>query len=64
MSIEQVEDIVAATLGGTQENAIHWSCSGTAERSGLSKSTVGLTWKAFSLAPTASTGSSCPLNPS
>ncbi len=51
ITTEQVEDIVVATLESTPENATHWSRSKMAERAGLSKSTVGRVWKAFSLAP-------------
>lgn len=51
INIEQVEDIVVATLESTSANATHWSRSKMAERSGLSKSTVGRIWKAFSLTP-------------
>src|SRR5690606_26015083 len=41
--------IVVATLESTPENATHWSRSKMAERSGLSKSTIGRVWKAFGL---------------
>ena len=51
ISTDQVEDIVVATLESTPENATHWSRSKMAERSGLSKSTVGRIWKAFSIKP-------------
>ena len=51
IGIDQVEDIVVATLESTPENATHWSRSKMAERSGLSKSTVGRIWKAFNIKP-------------
>lgn len=51
VTAEQVEEIVVATLESTPENATHWSRSKMAERSGLSKSTIGRVWKAFGLKP-------------
>ena len=51
ITTDQVEDIVVATLESTPKNATHWSRSKMAERSGLSKSTVGRIWKVFSLTP-------------
>jgi AraC-like DNA-binding protein len=47
----QVEDVVVATLESTPENATHWSRAKMAQRTGLSKSTVGRVWKAFGLNP-------------
>lgn len=47
----QVEDIVVATLESTPKNATHWSRAKMAQRSGLSKSTVGRIWRAFELKP-------------
>jgi transposase len=47
----QVEDVVVATLESTPKNATHWSRAKMAERSGLSKSTIGRIWKAFELKP-------------
>ena len=47
----QVEDVVVATLEATPKNATHWSRTKMAERSGLSKSTIGRIWKAFELKP-------------
>jgi transcriptional regulator with XRE-family HTH domain len=35
----------------TPEHATHWSRKKMAERSGLSKSTIGRIWKGFSLKP-------------
>jgi transposase/transcriptional regulator with XRE-family HTH domain len=51
ITAEQVEDVVVATLESVPENATHWSRSKMAERSGLSKSTIGRIWKAFDLKP-------------
>jgi transposase len=51
VTTEQVEDVVVATLEATPKNATHWSRAKMAERSGLSKSTIGRIWKAFGLKP-------------
>jgi transposase/transcriptional regulator with XRE-family HTH domain len=51
ISAEQVEDVVVATLESTPKNATHWSRTKMAQRSGLSKSTIGRIWKAFELKP-------------
>lgn len=51
VTVEQVEDIVVTTLESSPENATHWSRAKMAERSGLSKSTIGRIWKAFNLKP-------------
>ena len=48
---EQVEDIVVATLESTPAHATHWSRAKMAERTGLSKSSIGRIWKAFDLKP-------------
>ncbi len=48
---EQVEDVVVATLESTPANATHWSRAKMAERTGLSKSTIGRIWRAFELKP-------------
>ena len=53
---EQVEDVVVATLESTPEHATHWSRKKMAERSGLSKSTIGRIWKGFGLKPHLSDG--------
>jgi transposase len=56
ITAEQVEDVVVTTLESTPEHATHWSRKKMAERSGLSKSTVGRIWKGFGLKPHLSDG--------
>jgi transposase/transcriptional regulator with XRE-family HTH domain len=51
ITAERVEEVVVATLESTPKNATHWSRAKMAERSGLSKSTIGRIWKAFELKP-------------
>ena len=51
VTAEQVEDVVVTTLESTPANATHWSRTSMAQRSGLSKSTIGRIWKAFALQP-------------
>jgi transposase len=51
ISAEQVEDVVVATLEATPTNATHWSRAKMAQRSGLSKSSIGRIWRAFDLKP-------------
>ncbi len=51
ISVDQVEEIVIATLEQTPTNATHWSRASMAQRSGLSKTTIGRIWKAFELKP-------------
>ena len=51
ITLDQVEDVVVSTLEATPANATHWSRKKMAERSGLSKSTIGRIWKAFDLKP-------------
>ena len=51
ITAEQVEEVLVATLDSTPENATHWSRAKMAERSGLSKSTIGRIWRAFGLQP-------------
>jgi Homeodomain-like domain len=51
ISAERVEDVVVATLESTPKNATHWSRATMAERTGLSRSTIGRIWKAFDLKP-------------
>jgi transposase len=56
ITAEQVEDVVVATLESTPKNATHWSRAKMAERTGLSKSTIGRIWKSFELKPHRSDG--------
>ena len=51
ISVDRVEQVNVDTLESTPPNATHWSRSSMAEKSGLSKSTVGRIWKAFGLKP-------------
>jgi transposase len=51
IGVEQVEDVVVATLESTPDNATHWSRAKMAERSGLSPTTIGRIWRAFDLKP-------------
>jgi transposase len=51
ISAEQVEDVVVSTLESTPPNATHWSRAKMAQRSGLSRSTIGRIWRAFELKP-------------
>ena len=51
IAIDQIEEVVVATLESKPENATHWSRSKMAQRSGLSKSTIGRIWKSFGLKP-------------
>ena len=51
ITVERVEAVVVATLEETPRDATHWSRRQMADRSGLSKSTVGRIWRAFGLKP-------------
>src|SRR5450830_761512 len=51
ITADQVEEVVVGTLESTPRNATHWSRAKMAQRSGLSKSTIGRIWKAFELKP-------------
>ena len=51
ITVDQVEDVLVATLEATPANATHWTRAKMAQRTGLSKSTIGRIWKAFDLKP-------------
>jgi transposase/transcriptional regulator with XRE-family HTH domain len=51
ITADQIEDVVVATLESAPANATHWSRAKMAQRTGLSKSTIGRIWKAFELKP-------------
>ena len=49
--LDQVEDVIVATLESTPGKDTHWSRASMARHSGLSKSTIGRIWKKFDLKP-------------
>jgi transposase len=49
--LDQVEDVVVATLESLPGKDTHWSRASMARRTGLSKSTIGRIWKKFDLKP-------------
>ncbi len=51
VSLDQVEEVIVATLEQTPRDATHWSRKSMTARSGLSKSTIGRIWRDFGLQP-------------
>jgi transposase len=49
--LDQVEDVVVATLESAPGKDTHWSRASMARRTGLSKSTIGRIWRRFDLKP-------------
>src|SRR5450631_2394196 len=49
--LNQVEDVIVATLESSPGKDTHWSRASMAARTGLSKSTIGRIWKKFDLKP-------------
>lgn len=49
--LDQVQDVLTATLESTPGKDTHWSRASMAKHSGLPKSTIGRIWKKFDLKP-------------
>lgn len=51
VGLDQVEEVIVATLESKPKDGTHWSRSSMASRSGLSRSTIGRIWRDFGLKP-------------
>jgi len=51
ITVDRVEEVLVSTLEETPKDATHWSRKAMADRSGLSKSTIGRIWRRFNLKP-------------
>ena len=51
IGLDRIEDVVVATLEQTPVDATHWSRASMAQRSGLTRSTIGRIWRDFGLKP-------------
>jgi transposase len=49
--LDEVEDVVVATLEQSPRNATHWSRTSMTARTGLPPSTIGRIWRRFELKP-------------